>query len=65
MPSQIPSPNLQPPGDLSLSKSICPACGGSGLLRLGEQHYRTCLACLAQGTRPLALSGFAPSSASR
>jgi hypothetical protein len=65
MPSSSPAKEPQHAQDVSLSQSVCPACGGSGLLRLGEQHYRTCLACLAQGTRPLALSGSEPSSASR
>jgi hypothetical protein len=65
MPSLNHRQELQPPGDLSLSPSICRVCGGSGVLRLGEQHFRTCLACLAQGTFPLALSGVVPSSASR
>lgn len=27
----------------------CPQCGGSGMLRLGDQRYRTCLDCLGQG----------------
>ena len=27
----------------------CPQCGGSGILRLADQRYRTCLDCLGQG----------------
>jgi len=27
----------------------CPCCGGSGMLRLGDQRYRTCMNCLGQG----------------
>jgi hypothetical protein len=30
----------------------CPRCGGAGILRLGDQRYRTCLDCLGQGGRP-------------
>jgi len=26
-----------------------PACGGSGVLRMSEQRFRTCLDCLGQG----------------
>jgi DnaJ-class molecular chaperone len=29
--------------------SRCPQCGGSGILRLADQRYRTCLDCLGQG----------------
>jgi len=28
---------------------VCPRCGGSGTLRLGDQRYRTCLDCLGEG----------------
>ena len=27
----------------------CPQCGGSGILRMGDQQFRTCLECLGQG----------------
>jgi DnaJ-class molecular chaperone len=27
----------------------CPHCGGSGILRMGDQRFRTCLECLGQG----------------
>jgi len=27
----------------------CPQCGGSGMLRLDDRRYRTCLDCLGQG----------------
>lgn len=30
----------------------CRTCGGSGMLRLGDQRYRTCLDCLGQGRSP-------------
>ncbi|MFZ0407687.1 MAG: hypothetical protein WAM11_06205 [Cyanobium sp.] len=29
--------------------TTCHHCGGSGMLRLGDQRYRTCLECLGQG----------------
>ncbi len=29
--------------------ATCNRCGGSGMLRLGDQRYRTCLECLGQG----------------
>lgn len=38
-------------GRLDLS---CPRCGGSGMLRLGDQRYRTCLDCLGSGQPLLA-----------
>ncbi|MFM1812235.1 MAG: hypothetical protein RLZZ336_1173 [Cyanobacteriota bacterium] len=28
---------------------ICQRCGGSGMLRMGDQSFRTCLECLGQG----------------
>jgi len=28
---------------------VCPHCGGSGILRMGDQQFRTCLECLGQG----------------
>ncbi|QNI68386.1 putative DnaJ type IV chaperone protein [Synechococcus sp. BMK-MC-1] len=28
---------------------VCSCCGGSGIQRVGEQQFRTCLACLGQG----------------
>ncbi|MFN7900520.1 MAG: hypothetical protein ACK5N0_12800 [Synechococcaceae cyanobacterium] len=31
------------------ASTICPRCGGSGTLRMGDQQYRTCLDCLGQG----------------
>lgn len=33
-------------------RSSCPSCGGSGMLRLGDQSFRTCLSCLGQGWLP-------------
>ena len=32
----------------------CSHCGGSGMLRLGDQRYRTCLDCLGSGQPLLA-----------
>jgi hypothetical protein len=32
----------------------CSHCGGSGMLRLGDQRYRTCLDCLGSGQLLLA-----------
>ena len=36
-------PSEQRPG------AVCARCGGSGMLRLGDQSFRTCLDCLGQG----------------
>jgi DnaJ-class molecular chaperone len=36
----------------SLGQSRCPQCGGSGLLRIDDQRYRTCLDCLGKGRSP-------------
>lgn len=36
---------------LAASAGACPRCGGSGMLRLGDQRYRTCLDCLGRGRR--------------
>jgi hypothetical protein len=33
-------------------REVCPSCGGSGMLRLGDQRFRTCLDCLGQGDLP-------------
>ncbi len=42
--------------------STCHHCGGSGMLRLDDQRYRTCLDCLGQGQllRPAAGTLFVP-----
>ncbi|HJN36310.1 MAG: hypothetical protein AB8E74_04575 [Prochlorococcus sp.] len=29
--------------------SICAHCGGSGIQRINDQRFRTCLPCLGQG----------------
>jgi hypothetical protein len=34
-------------------RQVCPSCGGSGMLRLGDQRFRTCLDCLGQGHMPV------------
>ena len=31
------------------NSSRCQQCGGSGMLRLDDQRYRTCLDCLGHG----------------
>jgi DnaJ-class molecular chaperone len=31
----------------------CPHCGGSGVLRMSDQRFRTCLDCLGQGHLPV------------
>jgi hypothetical protein len=45
--------NEQPsPQGRHAQHEVCPSCGGSGMLRLGEQRFRTCLDCLGQGHLP-------------
>jgi hypothetical protein len=34
-------------------QEVCSSCGGSGMLRLGDQRFRTCLDCLGQGRLPV------------
>ncbi|MFY8149634.1 MAG: hypothetical protein ACOVNL_10530 [Prochlorococcaceae cyanobacterium] len=38
---------------LQHSRQRCRHCGGSGILRRGDQSFRTCLDCLGQGESPL------------
>ncbi|MFM7267556.1 MAG: hypothetical protein ACKOZT_03070 [Cyanobium sp.] len=51
----------------SVEGLICPRCGGSGTLRMGDQQFRTCLDCLGQGQlvaevqRELLFPGFSAS----
>jgi hypothetical protein len=40
------SPTLETTGQ------TCRRCGGSGILRMGDQQFRTCLDCLGQGQLP-------------
>jgi len=47
--AQVPEPGSR---GQSLGLSRCPQCGGSGLLRIDDQRYRTCLDCLGQGRSP-------------
>ena len=49
-----PAPSIDPfPDQASLAlRQVCPSCGGSGKLRLGDQRFRTCLDCLGQGQLP-------------
>jgi len=49
MAAQVPDPVSR---GQSLGQSRCPQCGGSGLLRIDDQRYRTCLDCLGQGRSP-------------
>ncbi|MEB3235057.1 MAG: hypothetical protein VKM98_06490 [Cyanobacteriota bacterium] len=44
-------PNRKPRASAS-GTDVCPSCGGSGTLRLGDQSFRTCLDCLGQGRLP-------------
>ena len=46
MSPQVPSADSR---SHSLAPCRCPQCGGSGLLRIDYQRYRTCLDCLGQG----------------
>jgi hypothetical protein len=41
-------PTADPSAD-PIDACPCPHCGGSGLLRLDSQRFRTCLPCLGQG----------------
>ncbi|MEB3165311.1 MAG: hypothetical protein VKO65_01440 [Cyanobacteriota bacterium] len=45
------SSHSPPPLDATGSGAggCCPRCGGSGMLRHGDQRFRTCLDCLGQG----------------
>jgi hypothetical protein len=42
------TPSLASHSSLNRS-STCPRCGGSGILRLADGRFRTCLDCLGQG----------------
>lgn len=42
-----------PQRSCSDQRVVCPTCGGSGTLRLGDQSFRTCLDCLGQGSLPV------------
>jgi hypothetical protein len=46
------SGSMPQPGNRTAS--ACRRCGGSGMLRLGDQRYRTCLDCLGSGQLLLA-----------
>ncbi|MFM7548906.1 MAG: hypothetical protein ACKO7Z_05100 [Cyanobacteriota bacterium] len=46
----------------SRDQKRCRTCGGSGMLRLGDQRYRTCLDCLGQGLNPGLSPGRSPAS---
>jgi DnaJ-class molecular chaperone len=40
------------PVQATRASTTCQHCGGSGMLRLDDQRYRTCLPCLGQGRLP-------------
>jgi len=44
-----------PPGAAPTTRppQTCPFCGGSGVLRMSDQRFRTCLDCLGQGHLPV------------
>lgn len=48
--SSLPAPA---PVTSSKATSACPRCGGSGVLRLADGRFRTCLDCLGQGLFPV------------
>ena len=48
-PNNHPNPSQAP----NALQEVCSSCGGSGLLRLGDQRFRTCLDCLGQGRLPV------------
>lgn len=51
--SQNPTRNTAPASLAGHALSeVCPRCGGSGMLRLDDQRFRTCLDCLGQGRLP-------------
>ena len=43
---------MTPPNQSGDTLPRCRTCGGSGMLRLADQRYRTCLDCLGQGRKP-------------
>jgi hypothetical protein len=45
------SPPLAPPARANMV-TACRRCGGSGILRLADGRFRTCLDCLGQGMTP-------------
>ena len=46
----LPAGPISPAAQLEVPAAIpCPQCGGSGILRMGDQQFRTCLECLGQG----------------
>jgi hypothetical protein len=47
-------PSHAPPASAALASHglTCSRCGGSGILRMGDQQFRTCLDCLGQGQLP-------------
>jgi hypothetical protein len=49
------SPSLAPPLRPGLV-IVCRRCGGSGILRLADGRFRTCLDCLGQGTALAAIA---------
>ena len=45
----LPSPQPEATPSPNTPSESCHKCGGSGMLRLSDQRYRTCLECLGQG----------------
>jgi len=50
----MPANSQRPVGPVQATRAstTCQHCGGSGMLRLDDQRYRTCLPCLGQGRLP-------------
>lgn len=52
LPHAAPSNSALPSARREPVVQRCPRCGGSGVLRLSDQKFRTCLDCLGQGRLP-------------
>lgn len=52
LPQAVPPQGAQPSARRETEAQRCPRCGGSGVLRLSDQKFRTCLDCLGQGRLP-------------
>jgi hypothetical protein len=53
------SPTLAPPAKTT-NVAACRRCGGSGILRLADGRFRTCLDCLGLGITPAVTSSVDP-----
>jgi hypothetical protein len=48
--AEVALPPISPAAQFEVPAPIpCTQCGGSGILRIGDQQFRTCLECLGQG----------------